>query len=48
MKQTVAAQLFKKCPAFCETRRFVTVLTKACHWTLFCTGWIQSTPSHSV
>lgn len=36
----------KKCPAFYEIRRFIIVLTTACHWALSWIRQIQSISSH--
>jgi hypothetical protein len=38
--------LFKKIPLSYGTRRFVTVFTKARHWTLSWVSWIQFAPSN--
>jgi hypothetical protein len=38
------AQLAKKFPAFCGTRRFIAVFTTAHHCFLFWAKWSQSTP----
>jgi hypothetical protein len=35
-------QLLKNFPAFCETWRFITVFTRALHWSLFWARSIQS------
>jgi len=37
-------QLVKKFPAFYAIQRFITVLTRACHWSLSWARCIQSTP----
>jgi hypothetical protein len=39
-------QPLKNFPAFNGTRRFITVFTRALHWSLFWARSIQSTPSH--
>jgi hypothetical protein len=39
--------LSQKFPALYGTRRFITVSTRARHWTLSWAKWIQSTVSHS-
>jgi len=39
------AWLVNKCPAFYGTRRFISVFTRAHHWTVWA-RWIQSTSSH--
>jgi hypothetical protein len=41
-------QLFKNFPAFYETRRFVTVFTRALHWSLFWARSIYSIASYPV
>jgi hypothetical protein len=41
-------QLVNKFPAFYGTRRFITVFTRACHWSLSWARWIQSTSSHTL
>jgi hypothetical protein len=38
----------KKFPDFYGTRRFITVLTTARHWSLFWAWWIQSITSHAI
>jgi len=42
-EKLTVAKLVKKCPAFYGTRRFITMFTLACHWSLSWTRWIQST-----
>jgi len=34
-------------PAFYGTRRFITVLTRGCHWSLSWSEWIHSTHTHT-
>jgi hypothetical protein len=41
-------QLLKNFPAFYGTRRFITVITRAIHWSLSWAKSIQSTPSHPI
>jgi hypothetical protein len=41
-------QLVSKFPAFCGTRRFITMFTRARHWSLSWARCIHSTPSHPV
>jgi hypothetical protein len=41
-------QLLKNFPAFCGTRRFITVFTRALHWSLSWARSIQSIPSHPI
>jgi len=43
-KLTVVSQVIKKFPAFCETRRFITVLTRERQWP---PSWARST-SHFI
>jgi len=38
----MVTQLVKKFPALYGTRRFITVFTRARHWSLSWSGWIQS------
>jgi hypothetical protein len=42
------AQLLRKLPAFCGTQRFITVFTRARHWSLFWAWCIQSTLFHLI
>jgi hypothetical protein len=37
-----------KFPAIYGTRKFITVLTKACHWSPTWSRWIQTIPSNSI
>jgi hypothetical protein len=41
-------QLLKNFPAYYGTRRFITVFTRALHWSLFWARSIQSILSHSI
>jgi hypothetical protein len=41
-------QLLRNFPAFYETRRFMTVFTRALHWSLSWARLIQSIPSHHI
>jgi hypothetical protein len=41
-------QPLKKFPAFYGTRRFITVFTRALHWSLSTARSIQSIPSHPI
>jgi hypothetical protein len=41
-------QLLKNFPAFYGTRRFITVFTRALHWSLSWPRSIQSIPSHPI
>jgi len=47
-EKLTVTQLLKKFSAFYGTWRFITVLTRARHWSLCWARWIQSTPSHSI
>jgi len=47
-KKLTIAEMVNKNPASYRIRRFVTVLTTACHRLLSCARWIQSTTSHPV
>jgi len=42
------AYLVKKFPAFYETRMFIIVFKRSCHWILSWARWIQSTPLHPI
>jgi hypothetical protein len=42
----IVVELGKRQTAFCRIRRFMTVFTKVCHWTLSRATLIQSTPSY--
>jgi hypothetical protein len=41
-------QLLKNFPEFYGTRRFITIFTRALHWSLSCARSIQSIPSHHI
>jgi hypothetical protein len=41
-------RLVKKVPFSYASRRFITVFTRARHWSLSCVRWIQSTFSHPI
>jgi hypothetical protein len=41
-------QLVKKYPTFYGTQSFITVFTRACHWSLFWARYVQSTPLHPI
>jgi hypothetical protein len=47
LEKLIVTQLVKF-PAFYRTWRFVTVLTRSCHWSLSWARWIQSTSSHCI
>jgi hypothetical protein len=44
LKKPTVAQPPKKFPEICGTRRFITVFTRALHWSLCWARWILSTP----
>jgi hypothetical protein len=48
LEKLIVMQPVKKFHAFYETWRFITILTRACHWSLSWDRWIQSTPSHCI
>jgi len=45
LEKLIVTKLIKKYPAFYGTRRYITVFTRARHWSLSWTRRIQSTPS---
>jgi hypothetical protein len=48
LEKLIVTQLVKKFPTFYATQRFITVFTRAYHWSLSWARWIQSTPSHQI
>jgi len=40
LQKLTVSQLVNKFPAFCGTRRFITVCARACHWSLFWARWL--------
>jgi len=44
----IATWLVKKFPAFYGTKMLITMLTRACHWSLYCSRWIQIISSHPI
>jgi len=44
--ELVAAQVIKKFPAFYTTRKFITVIREACHWSLSRVRQVHFTHSH--
>jgi len=44
----IVIKLVKEFPAFYGTRNFITVSTRARHWSLFRARCIQFTPSHTI
>jgi hypothetical protein len=46
LEKLIVTQLVKKFPAFNGIVSFITVFTKACHWSLPWARCIQSTPTH--
>jgi len=45
LENLTVIQLVKKFPAFCGTHRFITMFTKAHHWTLFWAKWVHPHPN---
>jgi hypothetical protein len=48
LEKPPVVQLFKNVPALYGTRRFITVFTRALHWSLSWDRSIQSIPSHTI
>jgi hypothetical protein len=48
LEKLTVAQLVNKFSAFYGTRMFITVFTRARHWSISWARWIQSSPSHAV
>jgi len=48
LEKPTVAQMYKKCFTSYESRRFITVFTRASHWSLFWATWMQSTPSQPI
>jgi hypothetical protein len=48
VEKMIFSQLIKKFPALYGIRSFITVFTRARHWSLSWARWIQSTPSHRI
>jgi hypothetical protein len=48
LEKPPTVQLLKNFPAFYGTRSFITVLTRALHWSLYWATSIQSIPSHLI
>jgi hypothetical protein len=48
LRSCLFVQLLKKLPALYGTRKFITVFTRALHWSLFWARSIQSIPSHPI
>jgi len=48
LEKLIVTQIVKNFPAFYGTQRFITVFTRACHWSLFSAKWIQSTHSQPI
>jgi hypothetical protein len=48
LEKPPVVQLLKYFPTFCGTRRFITMFTRARHWSLSWARWIQSTPPHPI
>jgi len=47
-EKLTVTQLVKKFLVFYGTRRFITVFTRARHWSLSSARWTQSTASYSI
>jgi hypothetical protein len=48
LEKPPVTQLLKNFPPFYKTRRFITVFTRALHWSLSWTRSIQSIPHHPI
>jgi hypothetical protein len=48
LENLIVTDLVKKLPTFYGNRRFITVFTRARHWSLFWARLIHSTPSHPI
>jgi len=48
LEKLTSTQLVKKFPAFYGTRRFITVFTRARHWSESWARWIQSPTSYPI
>jgi hypothetical protein len=48
LEKPPVAQLLMKCPTFYGTRRFITVFTRALHWSLPWSRSIRSIPPHPI
>jgi hypothetical protein len=48
LEKLIVTHLVRNFPAFYGTQRFITVFTRAHHWSLFWSRWIQFTPYHLV
>jgi hypothetical protein len=48
LEKLPVVQLLKNYPVFYGTRRFITVFTRALHWSLSWARSIQSIPSHPI
>jgi len=48
LERLVTPQIVKKFTTFYGTRRFITLFTRACHWSLSWARCIQSTTSHPI
>jgi hypothetical protein len=46
LEKQAVAQSLKNIPTFYGTRRFITVFTRAIHWSLSWARWIKSIPPH--
>jgi hypothetical protein len=48
LEKLMVLQLIERFPTFCGTPHFPTLLTTACHLSLYWARWIQSTPSWPI
>jgi hypothetical protein len=48
LEKLPTVQLLKNFPEFCGTQRFITMFTRALHWSLSWARLIQSIPSHPI
>jgi hypothetical protein len=48
LDKLTVTQLVTKFPAFYGARWFITVFTRACHWSLSCSRWIRPKTSHHI
>jgi hypothetical protein len=46
--ETAVVQLLKDLPTLYETRKFITVIKRALHWTLSETTSVESIPPHPI
>jgi hypothetical protein len=48
LEKLLVTLLVKRFPTFYGTWRFITIFTRAHHWSISWARWIQSTPSHQI